>query len=91
MWLNALVLAGVIILLASPGGSASAKETAFAYAKIDADRCSHTHGTEVEVQGICRHRRAIERKRSAHACQFWSKSRDGDRGQRDFRAIQRFL
>jgi hypothetical protein len=54
MWLNALVLAGVIILLASPGGSASAKETASAYTKIDADRCSHTRGTEVEDYGSWR-------------------------------------
>jgi hypothetical protein len=54
MWLNALVLAGDIILLASPGGSASAKETASAYTKIDTDRCSHTRGTEVEDYGSWR-------------------------------------
>src|ERR1700724_2639887 len=54
MWLNALVLAGVIILLASSGGSASAKETASAYTKIDADWCSHTRGTDVEDYGSWR-------------------------------------
>jgi hypothetical protein len=42
------------------------------------------------LQGICRHRRMVERRRSAHVCQFRSKSRDRDRGPRDSHALQRF-
>jgi hypothetical protein len=52
MWLNALVLSGGIVLLASPCGSASAQETASAYTNIDANhQCSHARGTAVEDYG----------------------------------------
>jgi hypothetical protein len=52
MWLNALVMSGSIVLLASPCSSASAQETASAYTNIDANhRCSHARGTAVEHYG----------------------------------------
>jgi hypothetical protein len=55
MWLNALVLSGGIVLLASPCGSASAQETASAYTKIDANhQCSHALGTAIEDYGSWR-------------------------------------
>ena len=55
MWLNALVLWGGIVLLASPCGSASAQENASAYTNIDAKhQCSHARGTAVEDYGSWR-------------------------------------
>jgi hypothetical protein len=49
MWLNALVLSGGIVLLASQCGSAAAQENASAYTNIDANhQCSHARGTAVE-------------------------------------------
>ena len=52
MWLNALVLSGGIVLLASPCGSAAAQENASAYTNIDANhQCSHARGTAVEDYG----------------------------------------
>lgn len=55
MWLNALVVSGGIVLLASSRGSASAQETASAYTKIDANhQSSYAHRTAVEDYGSWR-------------------------------------